>query len=455
MTNQNDIGEFADYYSYLGTEKYLYLPTRTAFPASKVNNRTRKGFTKWLDKNRAIHSVTWAPGLPTIIENKIAVKTGWQDKRGAHTLNNYIPPTPIDGDPADITPWLDLGAKLWGDDLDHILNWLAMRAQHPEIKINHSLLLGSSAQGTGKSMWLQPLRRAVGEWNFSEVSARRAKEKATSENPWLGSTILLISEVHDLGEQRFAFYDATKDWAAGPPDTLLVRDLYAGAYHIQNTVGVIYTSNHKLDGLYLPRDDRRHFVAWSDAEVEHAGETDEARTEFFHGLQRWYDAGGLENVAAYLATRDVESFDAKAPPPKTDAWRDIIEAGETTEDNEIAEVLDYMGRDLFDDEADIVRPDAFTLNIVKREAARCGQIDLIDWISDPANNRKLPHRIEKAGYTQVRNPDAASGRWRIGDDRLAIYARRGLSLQRRVEAARDLVRAEVARARRASLRIVA
>jgi hypothetical protein len=28
-------------------------------------------------------------------------------------------------------------------------------------------------------------------------------------------------------------------------------------------MGVIITTNHKTDGIYLPADDRRHFVAWS------------------------------------------------------------------------------------------------------------------------------------------------------------------------------------------------
>jgi hypothetical protein len=30
-----------------------------------------------------------------------------------------------------------------------------------------------------------------------------------------------------------------------------------------NVVGVIITTNHKSDGIYLPEDDGRHFVAWS------------------------------------------------------------------------------------------------------------------------------------------------------------------------------------------------
>ena len=30
-----------------------------------------------------------------------------------------------------------------------------------------------------------------------------------------------------------------------------------------NCLGLIITTNHKTDGIYLPADDRRHYVAWS------------------------------------------------------------------------------------------------------------------------------------------------------------------------------------------------
>ena len=40
----------------------------------------------------------------------------------------------------------------------------------------------------------------------------------------------------------------------------------AHEYSIPNVTGVVITTNHKTDGIYLPADDRRHFVAWTDLE---------------------------------------------------------------------------------------------------------------------------------------------------------------------------------------------
>jgi len=42
-----------------------------------------------------------------------------------------------------------------------------------------------------------------------------------------------------------------------------LRDTY-----VMNCCGVIVTTNHKADGIYLPVDDRRHFVAWSSLSKE-------------------------------------------------------------------------------------------------------------------------------------------------------------------------------------------
>jgi hypothetical protein len=69
---------------------------------------------------------------------------------------------------------------------------------------------------------------------------------------------------------------------------------------------------------------------------------------------------------------------------------------------------------------------------VKRAAAS----DLVEWLSDKKNARIIPHRLEDSGYEPVRNPDAEDGMWKIAKRRQAIYVRRCLSPQQRLQAAR-------------------
>ena len=52
------------------------------------------------------------------------------------------------------------------------MRWLAHRVQRPEEKINHALVLGGS-QGIGKDTALEPVKHAIGPWNFFEVSPQQ------------------------------------------------------------------------------------------------------------------------------------------------------------------------------------------------------------------------------------------------------------------------------------------
>ena len=79
------------------------------------------------------------------------------------------------------------------------------------------------------------------------------------------------------------------------PDVLRVDEKYLREYYVFNVLGFIITSNHKTDGIFLPADDRRHYVAWSDCKKE------DFTPEYWTELWRWYSAGGFDHVAAYLS----------------------------------------------------------------------------------------------------------------------------------------------------------
>ncbi len=81
--------------------------------------------------------------------------------------------------------------------------------QRPHEKINHALVLGGK-QGIGKDTLLEPVKHAVGPWNFIEVSPQQVLGRF---NGFLKSVILRVSEARDLGDfDRFAFYDHMKSY---------------------------------------------------------------------------------------------------------------------------------------------------------------------------------------------------------------------------------------------------
>jgi hypothetical protein len=163
-----------DFFAYMPMHSYIYWPTRELWPASSVNARVpppEKGVkaSLWLDQHRPIEQMTWAPGSPMLIANRLISEGGWIKHNGVTCFNLYRPPVIKSGNAAKANPWLDHVYKVFGEDGDHIIKWLAHRVQHPDVKLNHALVLGGP-QGIGKDTLLEPVKHAVGPWNFGDVS---------------------------------------------------------------------------------------------------------------------------------------------------------------------------------------------------------------------------------------------------------------------------------------------
>jgi hypothetical protein len=298
------------------------------------------------------------------------------------------------------------------------VTWFAHRVQRPGQKVNHALVLGG-AQGIGKDTILEPLKLGVGAWNCHEISPAQMLGRF---NGWAKSVIVRVSEARDLGDtDRFAFYDHSKAYIAAPPDVIRVDEKNLREHYVVNVMGVIITTNHKTDGIYLPDDDRRHFVAWSDCQKETFAE------DYWRRLWAWYDGGGQANVVSYLRGLDIADFDPKAPPPKTAAFFAIVAAGQAPEDSELRDVVDYIGN-----------PDALTLEMLISGARALGMNDLAEELTDRKGRRRIPHKLDRAGYVPVRNPDANDGFWKTSGRRQAVYGRKTATVSDQIRAARSL-----------------
>src|SRR5262249_32858002 len=204
--------------------------------------------------------------------------------KGVTCFNLYRAPTIAPGDASKAGPWLSHVHKIYPEEADHVIVWLAHRVQRPAEKINHALVLGG-AQGIGKDTLLEPVKSAVGPWNFVEVSPAHLMARF---NAFVKSVILRVSEARDLGDvDRYAFYEHTKAYRAARPDVFRVDEKHLREYEAPNVCGVIITTNHKIDGVYLPEDDRRHYVSWSDRTRE------DFAAGYWADLYRWYAAGGI------------------------------------------------------------------------------------------------------------------------------------------------------------------
>jgi hypothetical protein len=433
-----------DYYAFLPSHEYIYRRTGRLYPLASINatldkvtvgakpkKQTKKQIADgdkpevvavqipaslWLDRNRPIMEMTWSPGDGEIIDGRLPSEGGWVYQPGVQTFNLYRPPHQMPGDVTRAGRWIEHVERLYGDDALHLIKWLAFKVQFPGIKINHMVVMGG-APGIGKDTLLEPVKHAVGPWNMAEISP---KDMLGRFNGYAQSVILRISEARDLGDMsRYEFYERTKVYGAAPPDVLMVDEKNLKKYAIPNVCGTVITTNYKTNGIYLPADDRRHFVAWCDLTKEAfpAG--------YWPALWGWYEAGGIGHVAAYLASLDLSDFDPKAPPPLTLAFHDIVAANSSPEDAEMADAIDKLGN-----------PDAVTVDQIRNAISG----DFASWLKEPKNRRLLPYRFEQCGYSRVASPtNKKQGLWVVGGVRQAIYAKADLTLRGRLTAASELV----------------
>jgi len=88
---------FEDFCAYAPTRTCIYLPCRTPWPNASIDTRLprrplldangnpvrNKGkvvtisASTWLEQNRSVETLTWDPGEPELVRDKLAVDGGW------------------------------------------------------------------------------------------------------------------------------------------------------------------------------------------------------------------------------------------------------------------------------------------------------------------------------------------------------------------------------------------
>src|SRR5258708_27210210 len=80
-----------DFYACLQQHAYVYVPTRALWPAGSIASLFPTGKKSppahvWLDRNRGVEQMTYAPGFPMLIEDWYCLEGGWIRHPGARTF---------------------------------------------------------------------------------------------------------------------------------------------------------------------------------------------------------------------------------------------------------------------------------------------------------------------------------------------------------------------------------
>src|ERR1044071_5088396 len=124
----------SDFLAYMPAHRYIFVPTRDLWPAASVDARVSWPIgpegkpmkpSKYLDAYAPVEQMTWAPGEPMCINDRLIDAGGWIARKGSTTFNLYRPPTATHGNPRDVTRWLLHVRRLYGRSANNVIRWLA------------------------------------------------------------------------------------------------------------------------------------------------------------------------------------------------------------------------------------------------------------------------------------------------------------------------------------------
>lgn len=259
-------------------------------------------------RRTTVKSVTYRPGAGAFVEEDLPGLVGtcintWRDPAV------QLPETATD---EDASTWLDHVAFIVPDEREReiLLNWLAWIVQNPGRKPNWAVLIGSTWEGLGKDMLLEPVRLALGAANVREVGPG---DLMSSWTWWAARTRLVIVEEMQTSERK-ATMNRLKPLVAAPPYTLTINKKMEPQYEVPNLIAAVFFSNME-NALAVSKHDRRFLILWNDGHPRESA--------YYADLHRWYKAGGREKAAKWLLLRDVSAFEPVGRAPAT-AAKDLM-----------------------------------------------------------------------------------------------------------------------------------
>jgi hypothetical protein len=272
---------------------------------------------------KALVGVTYAAG-----EDVIVMRDGdlfgnrWRDARP--DVQNLR-----DG---DISLWLDHCQELVPEqaELDHILDVMAFKVQHPEIKVNHAILHAGD-EGSGKDTFWAPFIWAV---CGDHLKNRGIMDNNSVNSQWgyqLESEILIINELKEPdAATRRQLANQLKPIIAAPPEMLPINRKGLHPYYMANRLFVLAFSNDPVP-ISLASQDRRWFCVWSTAPRMDSRQAKK--------IWDWYRNGGFGMIARFLRDRDISKFNPSAPPMWTEFKANLVEHGMSMAESYLVEML--------------------------------------------------------------------------------------------------------------------
>ena len=299
---------------------FRHIPCKSIHTGRKVEasicfdeNRQAKGA-------KALVGITYAAGESVLVTRDGDIYGNrWRDAR----------PTAGSG---SVEPWLAHCRVLVPEarELEHILDVMAFKVQHPEIKVNHAILHAGD-QGSGKDTMYAPFIWAVCGPHLKNRGLLDNDTMSSQFGYALESEILILNELKEPdAKERRALANRLKPIIAAPPEMLTVNRKGLHPYQMANRVFVLAFSNDNVP-ISLDSQDRRWFCVWSHAP--------RMSSDAAAKMWKWYTSGGFAAIAGWLAARDVSAFNPGAAPMLTEFKINLVEHGMSSAESFLVEMM--------------------------------------------------------------------------------------------------------------------
>lgn len=281
---------------------------------------------------RHVDRLTYSPGQPQFCREKSF------DSEAVLDCLNVFYPSGVEEDEGDVQPFIDLVNHVFGrygpdgtylgpdeEAVDHVLSFFAYSIQHPGERINHALVI-QGEQGIGKDSIIAAVERLMGAQNVSQVTLREVESQF---NDWLfGKQLIIFQEMLATGRRNI--YNKLKTYITDPLHTINTKHL--ALQRVPNRAVYIFLTNYR-HALSIDPSDRRMWVWYSQMERRDPA--------YYDRYYTWLkDRRSSSALLHFLMNYDTSKFNPAAPPPMTDAKRQMVDASSSEVEQFLREARD-------------------------------------------------------------------------------------------------------------------
>lgn len=245
------------------------------------------------------------------------------DELGRKGLNVYIP-SKIKSECGDTTKWLDYLRRIFKNEEDIRIfeSYLAHCIKYAGYKIPWAVLL-QSAQGIGKQMIGDVIKRCIGEMYVYQPKAEELVSGVSRFNGWMANKLAIIVDEVRVGDR----YDLMNGLKTIITDKrIAVEKKGVDQEMTDNVANWFFFSNFK-DAFPIDENERRYCIFYS--RLQSAKDIADAglNKHFFDDMYLWLEKEGYKTIAYRYLNYPVERGSLPHRAPETSSYAEVLKIG--------------------------------------------------------------------------------------------------------------------------------